>query len=121
MTPSPAGCTGDCPWGMEEQGRGLWERPAVLPEPAGTRRLFHLRSLSVCVRWCLKATGKGAFSDLPQKSDHALPSPASTSLRGAGPAGDLLRMALVLRVSCLLVLLAAEGAGSGRPVFTGDR
>lgn len=41
----------------------------------------------------VKATGKGAFSDLPQKSDHALSFPYSTSLWGAWqPAGDLLCM-----------------------------
>jgi len=41
----------------------------------------------------VKATGKGAFSDLPQKSDHTLSSPYSTSLSGAWqPAGDLFCM-----------------------------
>lgn len=37
----------------------------------------------------VKATGKGALSDLPQKSDHSLSSPYSTFLPGAQwPAGD---------------------------------
>lgn len=41
----------------------------------------------------VKATGKGAFSDLSQKSDHTFSSPYSTSLSGAWqPAGDLLCM-----------------------------
>lgn len=41
----------------------------------------------------VKATGKGALSDLPQKSDHSLSYPYSTFLPGVQwPAGDPLHV-----------------------------
>lgn len=62
----------------------------------------------------VKATGKGTFSDLPQKSDHTLSSPCSTSLSGTWrPAGDPLCM-LHCPV-CLPVWVVRVETTSGSP------
>lgn len=69
-------------------------------------------AFSLFVSVGIKATGKAAFSDLPQKSDHALSTPYSTSQSGTWwPAGDLLCMC---RCPVCVVPPACAVAG-GRP------
>ena len=69
----------------------------------------------------VKATGQGAFSDLPQKSDHPLSSPYSASLSGTWrPAGDPLCM-LCLLCARLPVWVARVETKSESPCFRGDR
>lgn len=78
--------------------RLLWKIPL-----SPSRTSFHVATVwtmfSLFVSIGVKATGKGTFSDLPQKSDHAFSSPYFACLSGAQwPAGDLLCMLYVLSV-----------------------
>lgn len=68
---------------MEGQGRSLWGAFGKCPlGPSRTSLNVATVSpvFSLFVSVGAKATGKGAFSDLPQKSDHTLSSPHPTSL-----------------------------------------
>lgn len=79
---SPWGCFANMQINAQICKSMLLVPPSLHPGPVST--VFFL-FVSVGV----KATGKGALSDLPQKSDHSLSSPYSTFLPGAQwPAGD---------------------------------
>lgn len=67
---------------MEGQGRNLWVLLANAPGSSHNQpKRGHCSPVfSLFVSVGAKATGKGAFSDLPQKSDHTLSSPHPTSL-----------------------------------------
>lgn len=82
----------DCLEAGETWEGWLWPMP-FSPSRTSLNEAPVLPMFSLFVSVGVKATGKGAFSDLPQKSDHTLSSPYSTSLSGTSqPAGDLLCM-----------------------------
>lgn len=84
-----------CTGGGAGLGRGLRMPLAGASRPSRTNLSVAVFSpvFSLFVSIGVKATGQGAFSDLPQKSDHPLSSPYSASLSGTWrPTGDPLCM-----------------------------
>ena len=112
-----------CADGGMGSGRGLRMPLAGASRPSRTSLSVAVFSpvFSLFVSLGVKATGQGAFSDLPQKSDHPLSSPYSASLSGTWrPAGDPLCM-LCLLCACLPVWVARVETKSESPRFRGDR
>ena len=104
-----------CAHGGAGLGKGLRVPLAGASSPSRTSLSVAVFSpvFSLFVSVGVKATGQGAFSDLPQKSGHPLSSPYSASLSGTWrPAGDPLCM--LCRPVCLPGCVGGEGGDQVR-------